>query len=130
MMFSGLHKKGCNFRIHIKLQKNSISDLAKQHRQNMLRGEIIKKTFLSSEENHRVVMVRLEIENLNNGDIPARYSPGDHVAIYPHHDDEDVNFVMEHLTKKPTDSSRSYALYEYNQIDGKLIKISNTYLKL
>ena len=114
----------------MKLHKKLFSDLAKQHRQKMLRGEIIKKTFLSSEENHRVVMVRLQIENLNNGDIPARYSPGDHIAIYPHHDEDDVNFVMEHLTKKPTDPSRSYALYEYNQIDGKQIPISMIYLKL
>ena len=94
------------------------SDLSKQHRQQILSATLNKKTILCDEENHRVVMIRLEICNPDD-EKPALYAPGDHVAIYPNHTDSEVSFVMEHLTKKPPDQDCVFELYEYNQNEGK-----------
>ena len=61
-------------------------------------------------------MIKLEICNSSN---LVQYEPGDHVAIYPHHTDSEVSFVMEHLTKKPTDHDTLVELHEYNQNGGR-----------
>ena len=61
-------------------------------------------------------MIKLEICNSTS---IVQYEPGDHVAIYPHHTDSEVNFVMEHLTKKPTNQDTLVELYEYIQNGGR-----------
>ena len=83
----------------------------------MLGAKVAKTTTLCDEENHRVLMIRLEIDN-SEIEIPAKYTPGDHAAVFPSHTDSEVHFVMEHLTKKPSDPSKAHALYEYNQNEG------------
>ena len=62
--------------------------------------------------------MRLEVDKVEN-ETPIKYAPGDHVAVYPHHTDSEVNFVMEHLTKKPSDLKKELVLREYNQNEGK-----------
>ena len=62
--------------------------------------------------------MRLEVDKPEDEE-PIKYSPGDHVAVYPHHTDSEVNFVMEHLTKKPSDLKKELILREYNQNEGK-----------
>ena len=66
-------------------------------------------------------MMRLEICNPELGK-PANYAPGDHVAIYPSHTDSEVQFVVDHLTKKPPHQVSVFELYEYNQNEGKFFE--------
>ena len=93
-------------------------DLGRQHGQTILAGKIIERKVLCNEENHRVVMIRMEIDNPKN-EMPAQFAPGDHAVVYPTHSDAEVDFVMEHLTKKPSDPNTSVDLYEYNKNEGK-----------
>ena len=98
-----------------------------------MNATITKKTWLCDEENHRVVMIRLEIPNSSTGeDTAAHYEPGDHVAVYPNHTDSEVAFVMDHMTKKPANQDMLVQLYEYNQNEGEngatnVYKWSKTY---
>ena len=93
-------------------------DLRKQHRQQVVSGKLSERRVLCNQENHRIILVRLEVDKLEN-ETPIAYAPGDHVAVYPHHTDSEVNFVMEHLTKKPSDLQKELVLREYNQNEGK-----------
>ena len=46
------------------------------------------------------ILVRLEIPvDATNPEVS--YVPGDHVAVFPVHSDEDVDFVLKHLTGLP-----------------------------
>jgi sulfite reductase alpha subunit-like flavoprotein len=62
-------------------------------------------------------MIQMEIDSPEN-EISAEYAPGDHAVIYPNHADSEVDFVMEHLTKKPSELNTILGLYEYNQNEG------------
>ena len=95
-----------------------ILDLRKQHRQQVVSGKLSERRVLCNQENHKIILVRLEVDKLEN-ETPIAYAPGDHVAVYPHHTDSEVNFVMEHLTKKPSDLQKELVLREYNQNEGK-----------
>ena len=53
--------------------------------------------------------------------------PGDHLAIFPENSDEDVQFVMNHLAKKPKEDEE-VQLYEYNAMDGKKNNILLKYI--
>ena len=95
-----------------------ILDLTKQHRQQVVSAKLSERRVLCNQENHRIILVRLEVDKFEN-DTLTEYAPGDHVAVYPHHTDSEVKFVMEHLTKKPSDLNKELAFREYNQNEGK-----------
>ena len=78
-----------------------------------------ERRILCNQENHRVILVRLEMDNVDN-QTSIEYAPGDHVAVYPNHTDSEVQFVIDHLTKKPSDPKKELILKEYNQHEGNL----------
>ena len=99
--------------------KFTIIDLVEQHRQKVVCAKLSERRVLCNQEHHKIILVRLDLDKVEN-QTPIEYAPGDHVAIYPHHTDSEVKFVMEHLTKKPADPKKDLVLKEYNQNEGKL----------
>ena len=91
----------------------------------MVNAKLAERRILCNHENHRAIIVRLEMDKVDN-QTSIKYAPGDHVAVYPNHTDSEVHFVMEHLTKKPSDPKKELKLKEYNQNEGNLVELSST----
>ena len=86
--------------------------------QPVINGKLKARTWLSTKEQEKNILLRFEIPNTENQWGELSYLPGDHLAIFPENSDEDVQFVMNHLAKKPKEDEE-VQLYEYNAIDGK-----------
>ena len=48
------------------------------------------------------ILVRLEI--IKGKQKGILYEPGDHAIIFPVNTDEDIDFILKHITNLPTDS--------------------------
>lgn len=92
------------------------TDLSIQHGKPVVSATLMSRKWLCKEGQKNILM-RLEITNgKKNG---SSYEPGDHAVVFPVNRDEDVDFVLERMTKLPTNPESVVQLYEYNQIDGK-----------
>ena len=91
-------------------------DLSKQHGKDVVVAKLKERQWVCKKE-QKNILVRLEISNGKQKGIV--YEPGDHAVIFPVNTDEDVNFILERLTKIPTDPASVVQLHEYNQQDGK-----------
>ena len=76
------------------------------------------RQWLSTKEHEKNILLRFEIPESEDQWGELTYEPGDHLAIFPCNSDEDVKYLMDHMTNKPADDER-VLLYEYNSVDGK-----------
>ena len=94
--------------------------LSKQHGNPVVSATLKRRQWLCK-QGQKNILLRLEIENgKTNG---SSYEPGDHAVVFPVNKDEDVDFILERLTKLPPSPKSIVQLYEYNQMEGNLLSV-------